>query len=77
MSKVLNYFYTASGFLMIVFGIWLIANPRTTLSFVISLTGIILLVNGASEIISYFGERKAWRISLWYFLYRDQTKNDD
>lgn len=66
MSKIVNYFFLAVGIIMVSFGLWLIFNPRTTLSIVVVLMGIVLLLNGISEIISYVSERKKWSISVWY-----------
>lgn len=66
MSKIVNYFFLAVGIIMVSFGLWLIFNPRTTLSIVVVLMGIVLLLNGISEIISYVSERKTWSISVWY-----------
>lgn len=68
MKKFFNYFFLGIGILMTVFGFWLIFNPRTSLSIVVTLMGIVMLLNGVSELISYFGERKAWNVSVWYFL---------
>ncbi|AHI56793.1 HdeD family acid-resistance protein [Listeria ivanovii] len=68
MRKVYLYFVLLLGIVMIGLGIYLIFNPSTSLKALTIFIGIILVLNGINEVISYFGERKYWSISKWIML---------
>ncbi|EIB7706938.1 HdeD family acid-resistance protein [Listeria monocytogenes] len=68
MRKLYTYFVLILGVAMIGLGIYLMFNPSTSLQALTIFIGIILVLNGINEVISYFGERKYWGISKWIML---------
>ncbi|WP_171839745.1 DUF308 domain-containing protein, partial [Listeria monocytogenes] len=60
-----TYFVLILGVAMIGLGIYLMFNPRTSLQALTIFIGIILVLNGINEVISYFGDHKYWSISKW------------
>ncbi|HEM2281107.1 TPA: HdeD family acid-resistance protein, partial [Listeria monocytogenes] len=65
MRKLYTYFVLILGVAMIGLGIYLMFNPSTSLQALTIFIGIILVLNGINEVISYFGEQKYWSISKW------------
>lgn len=68
MRKLYTYFVLILGVAMIGLGIYLMFNPSTSLQALTIFIGIILVLNGINEVISYFGEHKYWSISKWIML---------
>ncbi|MBC2253333.1 HdeD family acid-resistance protein [Listeria welshimeri] len=68
MRKLYTYFVLVLGIAMIGLGIYLMFNPSTSLQALTIFIGIILVLNGLNEVISYFGESKYWSISKWIML---------
>lgn len=56
--KLYTYFVLILGVAMIGLGIYLMFNPSTSLQALTIFIGIILVLNGINEVISYFGEQK-------------------
>lgn len=55
MRKLYTYFVLVLGIAMIGLGIYLMFNPSTSLQALTIFIGIILVLNGLNEVISYFG----------------------
>ncbi|MBC1651653.1 HdeD family acid-resistance protein, partial [Listeria booriae] len=68
MRKIYLYFVLLLGIVMIGLGVYLMFNPSTSLKALTIFIGIILILNGINEVVSYFGERKYWSISKWIML---------
>ncbi|EUJ30185.1 hypothetical protein PCORN_08772 [Listeria cornellensis FSL F6-0969] len=58
MRKFYLYFILVMGLVMIGLGLWFVFNPSTSLAAFTFVIGIVLLLNGLNEIISYFKGRK-------------------
>ncbi|MBC1891635.1 HdeD family acid-resistance protein [Listeria booriae] len=68
MRKFYLYFILVMAIVMIGLGLYFVFNPGTSLAAFTFVIGIVLLLNGLNEIISYFKGRKVLKISNWILL---------
>src|SRR5699024_4583143 len=56
------------GISMSILGFFILFNPDVSLTSVTLFIGLLLLLNGVNEIISYVKQSKVWNISLWHLI---------
>lgn len=56
------------GISMSILGFFILFNPDVSLTSVTLIIGLLLLLNGVNEIISYIKHSKTWHISRWHLV---------
>src|SRR5699024_11623819 len=56
------------GISMSILVFFILFNPDVSLTSVTLFIGVLLLLNGVNEIISYVKQSKVWNISLWHLI---------
>src|SRR5699024_11386180 len=68
MKKIYLFAVFFLGISMSILGFFILFNPDVSLTSVTLVIGLLLLLNGVNEIISYVKQSKVWNISLWHLI---------
>lgn len=68
MKKIYLFAVFFLGISMSILGFFILFNPDVSLTSVTLIIGLLLLLNGVNEVISYIKQSKTWNISRWHLV---------